>query len=560
MIEYLKEAKKIFKLLSNSEFKKVIIILINGLVNLLFDLMSIGLIIPIIYNVINQNTFNFPYFGEIEINLYTSLFIFIIIIIIKNLFFFYNSRLLLKFCKSFYERISLGLLKNQLNTDYLKYLKIGYSDFSRSILLEVNYLVGFYRGIINFIINSFIFLGILIFLLFFNFTATISLIIFYFSFLLLPSLFIYRKIDKLAKDRKSLDKNKIYISNHIFQNISIIKLFNIENFFINFFKNANEGQQTNLFQISTIQLLPRVLVELTTLVFLVLMISLKIYYSVSLEEIIVVITIYLFAAIRMMPSINEIMSSLQQVKYYHNSFHSIFLKIVSLDNKINNEKLEKEIKLSFENKLEFKNLSFAYPGETKKVLENLSFEIKKNSLFGIHGESGSGKTTLINIILGLIKPTDGLLLCDKKDINKNNKAWQKLISYVPSSYLLLNSSIKSNIAYGINKNEVDDNNVLKALKGGQLTSFLENNNINTDFIVEEDGKNLSAGQIQRICISRAFYRGTPLLILDEPTSNLDKENAYKIISLIKELKDLTTIIVSHDKNIIQMCDNSIKLK
>ena len=78
-------------------------------------------------------------------------------------------------------------------------------------------------------------------------------------------------------------------------------------------------------------------------------------------------------------------------------------------------------------------------------------------------------------------------------------------------------------------------------------------------MIEEDGKNLSAGQIQRICISRAFYRNTPILILDEPTSNLDKENAYKIISLIKSIKNLTTIIVSHDYNIIKMCDENIKL-
>ena len=83
--------------------------------------------------------------------------------------------------------------------------------------------------------------------------------------------------------------------------------------------------------------------------------------------------------------------------------------------------------------------------------------------------------------------------------------------------------------------------------------------INHNFIIEEDGKNLSAGQIQRMCISRALYRNTPILILDEPTSNLDKDNAYKIINLIKSVKNLTTIIVSHDNNIINMCDQSIKL-
>ena len=261
-----------------------------------------------------------------------------------------------------------------------------------------------------------------------------------------------------------------------------------------------------------------------------------------------------------MPSINEIMSNMQQIKYFLNSFLSINIKIKNIDlineNFLNNKSTE----LIFEKEVNIKNISFKYPGETKDIIKNLSFKIQKNSLFGIHGESGSGKTTLINLILGLIEPSNGQLLCDNTNIDKNKvSSWQDLISYVPSNYLLLNSSIKSNVAYGKHKNEINEKNVLRALEDAQLDNFMRLSGINTDFIIEEDGKNLSAGQIQRMCISRALYRNTPILILDEPTSNLDKENAYKIIKLIKSVKNLTTIIVSHDSNIINMCDQKIKL-
>ena len=550
----------IYNFLDKKEKKKVLIIFFNGLINLVFDLISIGLIIPIIYSVLNQKEFYLPILGNYKMTLYSSLSFFIIIIVLKNLFYFYNSKLLLKFCKKLFQRVSTGLLKNQLKTSYLEYLKVGYSEFSRSILLEVNYLVSFYRAIINVFIHSFIFIGILTFLFFYNFFATASLISFYFIFLLLPSIFIYRKIDKLAKERKFLDKNKIYISNHIFQNLSIIKLFKIESYFIDFFSNANLNQQENLFQISKIQLLPRIFVELTTLTFLVLLIFLNIYFSIDLEKIILIITIFLFAAVRLMPSINEIMSNMQQIKYFLNSFLSINIKIKNIDlineNFLNNKSTE----LIFEKEVNIKNISFKYPGETKDIIKNLSFKIQKNSLFGIHGESGSGKTTLINLILGLIEPSNGQLLCDNTNIDKNKvSSWQDLISYVPSNYLLLNSSIKSNVAYGKHKNEINEKNVLRALEDAQLNNFMRLSGINTDFIIEEDGKNLSAGQIQRMCISRALYRNTPILILDEPTSNLDKENAYKIIKLIKSVKNLTTVIVSHDSNIINMCDQKIKL-
>lgn len=550
----------IYNFLDKKEKKNVLIIFFNGLINLVFDLISIGLIIPIIYSVLNQKKFYIPILGNYEMTLYSSLSFFIIIIVLKNLFYFYNSKLLLQFCKKLFQRVSTGLLKNQLKTSYLEYLKVGYSEFSRSILLEVNYLVNFYRGIINVFIHSVIFIGILTFLFFYNFFATASLISFYFIFLLLPSIFIYRKIDKLAKERKFLDKNKIYISNHIFQNLSIIKLFKIESYFIDFFSNANLNQQENLFQISKIQLLPKIFVELTTLTFLVLLIFLNIYFSIDLEKIILIITIFLFAAVRLMPSINEIMSNMQQIKYFLNSFLSINEKIKNIN--LNNENFlnNKYTDLIFEKEVNIENICFKYPGETKDIIKNLSFKIQKNSLFGIHGESGSGKTTLINLILGLIEPSSGQLLCDSTSIHKNNvSSWQDLISYVPSNYLLLNSSIKSNVAYGKHKNEIDEKNVLRALEDAQLNNFLRLSGVNTDFIIEEDGKNLSAGQIQRMCISRALYRNTPILILDEPTSNLDKENAYKIIKLIKSVKNLTTIIVSHDSNIINMCDQRIKL-
>ena len=548
----------IYKFLTLAEKKKTFVIFLNGFVNLAFDLISIGLIIPIIYSIVNNKKFNIPLLGNFELDLYLSLSIFIFIIVVKNIFYYYNSVLLLKFCKNLYERISIGLLENQIKSDYLEYLKVGYSDFSRSILLEVNYLVGFYRGIISCITQFFIFSGILIFLFFYNFTTTISLIAYYFILLVLPSILIYKKIDRLAKDRKFLDKNKIYISNHIFQNLSIIKLFKKELFFIDIFKEANLGQQNNLMGLSKIQLLPKMFIELTTLSFIIMMIILNIYISTSLEKMIMVVSIYLFAAVRLMPSINELMGSLQSVRYFYNSFVSVDSKI-TIKTPVHIEMGNASEDLNFKSEIKINNLSFNYPGDEKNVIHNLNFKIKKNSLFGIHGESGSGKTTLINILLGLISSKTGQVMCDNVDISKNINSWQNLISYVPSNYLLLNSTIKSNVAYGEKDFEINKDEVNRALESAQMDTFIKQNNINQNYMIEEDGKNLSAGQIQRICISRAFYRNTPILILDEPTSNLDKENAYKIISLIKSIKNLTTIIVSHDYNIIKMCDENIKL-
>ena len=550
--------KKIYNYLDNSEKKRFKIILSCSLINLFLELLTISLVIPILYYILGKNTFT--YFDKIfSENIFILLSIFMSSIVIKNIFFYLSNQYLLKFLKKLNQRVSIELLKYYLSINYLEYLKVGYSGFSRTIVIEVNYLVNFYRGIIEFVLHSIIFIGIFIFLLFYNLQITLMLIVFYLVFLYLPSILIHKQIDDLAVDRKNLDKNKLYISNHIFQNLNLIKLMKVEEFFKQKFQFFNKGQQNNFYKLSKIQVLPKILVELSTLIFLIIFIYFSFAFKVSLENLITTVTIFIFAAIRIMPSVNQIMSSLQSIRYFKNTFISISEKKdyqlkTPRELAVKND-MSSENKMQIKDKIEISNMFFKYPGSDNYTLKNINLVIKKNSIFGIQGVSGSGKTTLVNSILGFLKPDKGSIKCDGKDIFNNIENWQKEISYLPSNYALLNETLKHNIAYGVDEKLIDEKNVINLIKKLELNNLSGQDVFTFNSQVDEDGKNFSAGQIQRICIARALYKKSSILILDEPTSNLDKKNAYKIIDWVKKISNQTIIIISHDPGVLEKCDD-----
>ena len=555
--------KKIYNYLDDVEKRRLKIILSCGLINLFLELVTLSLVLPILYHILEQNSFS--QFDKIFTdNIFILLGIFMSSIVIKNIFFYFSNQYLLKFLKQLNQRVSIELLKYYLSINYLEYLKVGYSGFSRSIVVEVNYLVNFYRGIIEVILHSLIFIGIFIFLLFYNFQITLMLIFFYLVFLYLPSLLIHKKIDDLAVARKNLDKKKLYISNHIFQNLNLIKLMKVEEFFKKKFRFFNMGQQNNFYKLSRIQVLPKILVELSTLIFLIIFIFLSIVIKIPLENLVTLVTIFIFAAIRIMPSINQIMSSLQSIRYFNNTFISISekkdyqLKILTELPKKKDTYLEN--KTEIKDKIEISDVFFKYPGNDNYTLKNINLVIKRNSVFGIQGDSGSGKTTLINLILGLLKPDKGSIKCDGKDIFNNIDNWQKEISYLPSNYSLLNEILKYNIAYGVDEKLIDEKNVTNLIKKLELNSLINQDIFTINSQVDEDGKNFSVGQIQRICIARALYKKSSILILDEPTSNIDKKNAYKIIDWVKKITNQTIIVISHDLGVLEKCDDKYILE
>ena len=257
-------------------------------------------------------------------------------------------------------------------------------------------------------------------------------------------------------------------------------------------------------------------------------------------------------AISPMAQVASLISSYEQTKTAYKAIDDIMkLPVERPDGK---KFIRRE---NFKGKIEFKNVSFAYPGAEYNALENVSFKIEAGEKVGILGRNGSGKTTIEKLILGLYVPTNGSVLIDGVDINQIDPVdLRKNIAYIPQDVLLLNGTVRENIVY--KAPYVDDETILKAIKVGGVDDFIDSNPLGADLPVQERGDGLSGGQRQSVAISRAFLIDSPIVLLDEPTNSLDNSTENKIRSLLKEnIKDKTAILVTHKVSLLDLVDRLI---
>lgn len=271
-------------------------------------------------------------------------------------------------------------------------------------------------------------------------------------------------------------------------------------------------------------------------------------------------TLALFAAIsfRLMPSASRILSSIQQLRF---SVPAVTLldrefKLPSID-PLQQENVPSNV---FDENLELAGISFNYPNTEKPALDGISLKIKRGETIGFIGESGSGKSTLIDLILGLLAPTQGQLLLDGHALRSSLRSWQNQIGYVTQSIYLSDDTLRRNIAFGIADRDIDDAAVARAIRSAQLERFVESLPEGSNTIVGERGVRLSGGQRQRIGIARALYHDPAVLVLDEATSALDTETEAEVMAAVTDLQGKKTIlIVAHRLSTVRHCDRLYRL-
>ena len=321
--------------------------------------------------------------------------------------------------------------------------------------------------------------------------------------------------------------------NNCFDSIKEINVFNKNLFFENIFNKSNHEIYKINKKFHVVQGLPKVFYEF---IGVLLLMALIVIMTFSLKEKDIIIAFLALAgasAFRLIPSANRILVAYQYLGFAKKSLSLINQELKN--NSLNN--INKKRQIDFQNKIEFKNVSFKYKDRDSYVLKDVNLKINKSDKFLIYGETGSGKSTFIELLLGLLKPTTGSIEVDNNDVNLNFKEWCKHIGYIPQKVTLIDGSILSNIAFGIEENKIDFNLVKEAVSLSEISSLIERlpNGINTN--VGEFGSNLSGGQIQRLGIARAIYRNPDMLILDEATNALDEEMEQKVFQTFwKNLK------------------------
>ncbi len=453
--------------------------------------------------------------------------------------------------------ISKKLLDTYLSKNFEFFLLNKNSNLIHNIKEETVRFTGFIFSLINILKESILIIALITGIFFINWKIT-SLTIILFGFLsIIIFSFIKKRLYNLGKDQTHYSSRLIKKLIETFQDIKLIKVRSLENFFSKkILFNQKKLLDVGFFQ-ATIVSIPRLILE----IFAVLGLSLTIFFFIKLNysfnEILPFITFLALAIVRMVPAIASLNNNINNVTTNLISFeivtkHFKDKKISDLKNKDSSGK--KFLKID---NLEVKNLSYSYLNEPNDVLNDLNFKLSKNDVLGIIGDSGSGKTTLVNIICGLLKPKSGNILINDSVIEEQNLK-DYSISYMPQFTNIIDENLDLNIAYGVDEANIDKKKITESLKIAELEK------IDKDFYQKqmgEDGLNISGGQKQRIGLARTVYYDPDLLILDEPTSDLDFKTQDKIIENLKLLsKNKIIIIIAHRLNTLEICNKLLILE
>lgn len=554
--------KKIFYLLNNKQKKLIILFFFLSFFGAILELLSVGLIFPFIGLLLGENDNNFfsnldvkiKFFFNFQDTLFSNLavlglFIIFFIFIIKNIYLIFLQWFTTKLAQSIDNRISNKLYELYIYQPYSFFLEVNTSTILRNIKDESL----FFRQqlldpVLKLIIEYKTLLGILLLLFYFNPAAALLGLFFitFFSYIFIK--FTKNKIKILGKERQFFNNLKIKNIQQTFIGIKQIKLLNKENFFLENFKNINLKSLLPRIIQDYFQTLPRYFLETIGVFSLICVFIFLIKFNGNeISEIIKLLGLYAASAFKILPSANRIIQSNHQINFGKAVLDLLTREIQNLKKtriqlkKNNEEPRNKETKFL---SLEFKNVSFFYKNRNNMILKDINVIIKKNDIIAIQGKSGSGKSTFVDLLIGLIQPTQGKIFFNDKNVESDTRDLQKKIGYVPQDSFILDDTIKNNIIFG---NEIADDKLLTSIIDIlDLRKLVNSLPDGLETVLGERGVKISGGQKQRIGIARTLYNKPEFLIFDEATNSLDKNLENKILENILKLQDITIIIITHN--------------
>lgn len=557
--------KKYKENLSQSDQKRFDKYLYFIFLSTLAQTISVTSIIPFIgvfFNPDELNKYNFLS-SKLDINsiddtnlqLIISIFFFIIILI-SYLINYQTVKKGIELSYLFENKIKFKIFDLKLQQSYENQINNS-STKIMSILTQKSQLISsMINSYFNLLNSFFLILLLLIAICFYDFRIFFIILIFKFS-ILFVILKKNKKILKKSSSKLNMSQDKIVkIYNDIIGHFNEIKLYSLEKKFIQIFIKSNNFVTDSLSINKKTVEIPRIKIEYYLVLFLIIMVYF-INKFIELNNFIPSLVFIAFAIQKITPAFNKLYSSISNFDGAKKSIEDITINLNYLKHKKIKKTYQNE-NIKFNSKIELRNINYAY--KNRKIFKNLNLTIKKNDKIVIIGKTGRGKSTLGKIITGMLVPLTGRMYIDKILINLNNlKSWQSKISIIPQNIFLQDDTIYKNIILDKKHIKINDIFLKKIIKISKVDEFLDKNHKLDNFKVGENGLKISGGQKQRIALARALIRKPEVLIIDEGTNQLDKFTQNKIYSNILKIKNITLIVISHDKSIIKKFKKIINL-
>jgi ATP-binding cassette, subfamily B, bacterial PglK len=359
---------------------------------------------------------------------------------------------------------------------------------------------------------------------------------------------------------KALEEQQLHVLQQSLGAVKEVKITGREAFFEGRFRAARRALADVRRQRASASSALRLGVEAVLIVSMLLIVVLVSVRGDSGAETVSVLALFAYAGFRAVPSANRIMLNvgyLREGRPYARAVAADFRALGDTSARPHGP----EPALEFNESLVCERVGFTYPEAARPALQDVNLRIRRGESVGIVGPTGSGKSTLVDVLLGLLRPTSGRVLLDGDDLAGHERAWQRLIGYVPQDPYLLDDTLRRNIAFGMPDPLIDEQRLARACTLAQLDDFVRQLPDGLETTVGEDGVRLSGGQRQRVAIARALYQDPAVLVFDEATAALDNQTERELTRAIAALqRQRTVIVIAHRLTTVESCDRLIFLQ
>ena len=454
-------------------------------------------------------------------------------------------------------RLSTRLVEGYLVMPYIHFLRRHSSELTRNSVMSVTQIVNFGFIPVVVICSELLLISGILVALFLSSPAGTALAIGIMAplgFLLLR--LTQRRMTALGTTHQEMSREVLQLLQESLQNLRDIRILGRESFFGNAFRMSRARLGRVIYLRGFLQEIPRVTIEtmlvVTILVFLVLTVRLQ----GDLDQTLALLGTFGYAGVRVLPALNRVIAQLNNLRFSKAAVDDVYTELQALEAWTRDDAEPDEgTPIRFASSIDVRDLEFSYEEEASKVLSEINLTIPKGSSVGFVGSTGAGKSTLVDLLMGLLKPSRGAVLVDGFPVHRSPRAWQEKLGVVPQTTLLLDDTLKRNIALGTPLREIDDRSVEEAVRLAQLDDFVATLPDGLDTFVGERGVRLSGGQRQRVAIARALYRNPEVLIFDEATAALDNVTESRVMDAIDELRgDRTILMVAHRLTTVARCD------
>ena len=563
--------KRVIELFTKHEKRQIYWLLVLVIARSLLEVAGVASIMPFIAvaanpEIINTNS-HLSYAFEILGFQSSKSFLLVLglgvfgVLIMNNTLSAFTEWKLMRFTWMHGHTLAHRLYAKYLSQPYSFFLNRNTAELGVNVLAEVsNFMGGVLRPSIDMVSKSIV--SIFLFILLIAIDAILAITVALVLGLAFGTVFVItrRKLKKIGRERAYHNSMRYLCLNESFSGVKEVKVKGCEGSYYERFMHHSYCVNRNHAVHQVVSQMPRYALEVVGFGGILLITIYFILTQQDTSNTIPLIALYALAGYRLMPALQGVFIGITTLR-----FNLILIDRLSADLEMSSypfkeiEIWNKKIKpLRIKDKIEYQKVSYAYPNTgNKMVLKSIDLEIQCRQTVGFVGKTGSGKTTLIDLLLGLIEPLEGIICVDGKKISGSNKrSWMRSIGYVPQEIFLSDTSIRENIALGINIDAIDNNAVEKAARIANLDEFINEELPNGyETIVGERGVRLSGGQRQRIGIARALYHDPELIVFDEATSALDNATEKNVLTAINNIKNIKTIVmIAHRLTTLKKCD------